>query len=446
MPCGIRKPGWIAENPLDNKKETKEPLSGYNAKPTLQFLTEVCVLMQPIRFNFRTLCRHAAERGEQMQKRLLEALGARHQEKTLPAFGIERAAQLVGCTANHIRNLEMRGDLPQPRTVEAGSILRRIYDYNDVNAIRAVIGRQERRPEGTGPVRVVFSNLKGGVAKTTMSLHFSQYAAREGFRTLLVDADPQATTTGAFGFVPDLDLSDGQDLFLALVEAPELIEQAIQRTHWEALDLIPARLVLQYVDWKLSQPKELRNPALGPPPVRLHRALNAIAERYDIIVVDTPPSLGMLSINAIAAANLIVMPIVPHMYDISSSVQYFKILEQICELYEAEINVQRLNILLTKVDNSTETLNNIAVINGAYGELILSNRMGLTKELQKSASDQISIYEIDQPRGSRDTYHRAIMMLDGVNAEILLAVRQLWQQEILTRMEQSSPGGAKRHG
>ena len=135
--------------------------------------------------------------------------------------------------------------------------------------------------------------------------------------------------------------------------------------------------------------------------MRLHRAIKSIDDRYDIIVIDTPPSLGMLTINSIAAANLIIMPIVPHMYDISSSVQYFKILDQICALYQQEINVQRLNILLTKVDNSTETLNNIAVINGAYGELILSNRMGLTKELQKSASDQISIYEIDQPRGSR---------------------------------------------
>jgi chromosome partitioning protein len=55
--------------------------------------------------------------------------------------------------------------------------------------------------------------------------------------------------------------------------------------------------------------------------------------------------------------------------------------------------------------------------------------------LQKSASDQLSIYEIDQPRGSRDTYNRAIMMLDGVNSEILLAVRQLWQQEILSGIE-----------
>jgi chromosome partitioning protein len=391
--------------------------------------------MQAMRFNFRTLCRNAAERGGQMQRRLLEALGARHSVKTLPEFGIERAAQLAGCTANHLRNLETRGELPEPRMVEAGSIQRRIYNYNEVNRIREIIGKRPARPPGASCVRVVFSNLKGGVAKTTMSLHFAQYLAREGYRVLLVDADPQATTTGAFGLIPDLDLNDGDDLFPSLTEAPIRLEAAIKPTHWANLDLAPARLALQYTDWKLSQPEERQNENLGPPPVRLHRALKTVEDRYDVIVVDTPPSLGMLALNAIAAANLIVMPIVPHMYDISSSVQYFRILEQVCALYEREINVQRLNILLTKVDASTETLNNIAVINGAYGELILSNRMGLTKELQKSASDQLSIYEIDQPRGSRDTYNRAIMMLDGVNSEILLAVRQLWQQEILSGIE-----------
>lgn len=396
--------------------------------------------MQTMRFNFRTLCRNAAERGEQLQGRLLDALGARHTAKVLPDFGIERAAQLIGCTANYIRSLEARAEAPEPRLVEAGSLQRRVYNYNDVNRLRTVMGREARRPDGAAAARVVFSNLKGGVAKTTMSLHFSQYCAREGYRVLLVDADPQATATGAFGFIPDLDLRDDDDLSQALITGPEHLERAIHHTHWAQLDLLPSRLALQYVDWQLSQPAERDNVRLGPPPVRLTRALAQVEDRYDLIVIDTPPSLGMLSINAIAAANLIVMPIAPHMYDISSSVQYFRILEQICELYAREIDVGRLAILLTKVDNSTETLNNIAVINGAYGELILSNRMGLTKELQKSASDQVSIYEIDQPRGSRDTYNRAVMMLDAVNGELLLAVRQLWQQQVLIGIEAAEAG------
>ncbi len=394
--------------------------------------------MKPIHFNFKTLCSNAAERGENMQERLLSALEARHTHKSLPEFGIEKAAQLIGCTANHIRNLEARGELPPPRTVESGTIQRRVYDYNEINRIRRAIGRGPARPDGAGTARVVFSNLKGGVAKTTMSLLFSQYAAREGYRVLLVDADPQATATGTFGFIPDLDLDDGDDLSPALLQAPENLARAIRKTYWQGLDLVPARLALQYVDWQLSQSAERGNPLLGPPPVRLHRALAGIENDYDLVVIDTPPSLGMLSINAITAATLIIMPVVPHMYDISSSVQYFKILEQLCELYADEMNVQRLAILLTKVDNSTETLNNIAVINGAYGELILSNRMFATKEVQKSASDQLTIYEIDQPRGSRETYQRAVLMLESVNSEIMLAVRQAWQNEILSAIEMST--------
>jgi chromosome partitioning protein len=363
-----------------------------------------------------------------MQKRLLDTLGARHNIKTLPEFGIERAAELAGCTANHIRNLEAREEIPKARTIKAGSTDRRIYNYNEINGIKGIIGTRPSRPEGTGTLRIVFSNLKGGVAKTTMSLHFAQYAAREGYRVLLIDVDPQATITSAFGIIPDLDLRDGQDLQPCLIDDAEKIHNAVHKTHWDSLDLIPARLALQYVDWQLSQPNQCSSDYLGAPPVRLSRALKRIEENYDLVVIDTPPALGMLSINAICAANMIIMPITPHMYDISSSIQYFKILEELCNLYGREINVSRLSILLTKVDNTTETMNNIAVLNGSYGELILNNRMGLTKELQKSASDQLSVYEIDTPRGSRDTYNRALMMMDNVNAEILLGIKQLWEE------------------
>lgn len=387
------------------------------------------------RFRFSTLCHNAADRGEQIQQRLVSDLEAELAKRHLPDFGIERAAQLAGCSSNHIRALEDRGELPEPRMIQSGAIQRRVYNYNEINHIRDVIRKRPSRPEGAGTARVVFSNLKGGVGKTTMALHFAQYAAREGHQVLLVDADPQATTTRAFGLIPDLDLQDGEDLFPALTEDPVLIQQAIRKTYWDNLSLIPARLTLQYSDWHLSQPEERNNTRLGLPPVRLHRALAAIEANWDLIVVDTPPALGMLSINAISAANLIIMPISPHMYDISSSVQYFKILAQVCELYEEEINVERLAILLTKVDNSPETMRNIAVISGAYGELLLSNQMGQTKELQKSASDQLTIYEIEQPRGSKETYQRAVMMLDAVNNEILLAVRQLWQHKILEGIE-----------
>ena len=120
--------------------------------------------MQAMRFNFRTLCRNAAERGGQMQRRLLDALEARHTVKTLPEFGIERAAQLAGCTANHIRNLETRGDLPPPRLVDAGSIQRRIYNYNEVNRLRAAIRTMHAPHSRASCLRIFFSTLLAAVA------------------------------------------------------------------------------------------------------------------------------------------------------------------------------------------------------------------------------------------------------------------------------------------
>jgi chromosome partitioning protein len=375
------------------------------------------------------VCRSAAQRGQQLQESLQQAMTKRHQVRELPTFGIERAAKLIGCSTNYLRRLEEEEVIPQAKTITAGSVQRRLYTYNTVNEIKKKIERLPEGAKGARTAHVVFANLKGGVGKTTMALHFAQYLAREGYEVLLVDADPQATITGAFGFIPELDLGTGDDLFDAMVENPLAIKDAVKLTHWANLALVPGRLALQFVDWNLSQKEARDRVDLGPPIGRLQRALQTVREQYDVIVIDTPPALGMLSINAIAASDLLIMPIVPHMYDISSSIHFFKLLTQLSELHSEEINVQRLAILLTKVDQSTETYNNIELIRRTYGDLLLSNRMGLTRELQKTASDMVTIYETEQPRGSRETYNRAVVMLDAVNEEILLAVRQLWHQQ-----------------
>lgn len=387
--------------------------------------------MQAVKF--RTLCRACAKRGEKLQAWLLDSLEGRQNKRSLPDFGIDRASQLAGCTPKQIKTLEASGRLPQPRTIESGAIQRRVYTYSDISTIRESLGNDPFRPPGSKPVRVAFSNLKGGIGKSTHALHLAQYLAREGCRTLLIDSDPQATVTSAFGIVPDLDLKDGEDLYLPLTESPELIKQAIRKTHWPDLDLVPARLAVQFVDWKLYKQDDVEK--LGPVAVRLDRAIAFVEDNYDIIVVDTPPSMSMLTLNAIAAANIIIMPLVPHMYDLTSSVQYFKVLDQMCDLFEKHIKAQRLNILLTKCDSSTETSNTIAIIDRAYGEIMLRSRMGTTRELLKAGNDQLSIYEISQPRGSRETYNRAVEMLDAVNSEILMAVRQLWHHEELADIE-----------
>ena len=146
------------------------------------------------------------------------------------------------------------------------SLDRRVYNYNEINEIRRRLKRDASRP--TSCVRLIFSNLKGGVGKTSHALHLSHYAARDGLRVLVVDLDPQATLTTAFGLVPGLNVGAEDDVGPSLTADPELIQKSIKPTRWNEIDLVPAQLSLQYTDWQMLQARDADSQRLGPLPQR----------------------------------------------------------------------------------------------------------------------------------------------------------------------------------
>ncbi|MCP5198047.1 MAG: AAA family ATPase [Gammaproteobacteria bacterium] len=389
-------------------------------------------------FDLAQLAENASQRGRQLLSDLQTYLERDYAQRCLPDFGIEKAAELIGCTSQHIRDKENDGVLLSPRTTRVGALDRRVYNYNEINQARRLLKRDTSHPASC--VRIIFSNLKGGVGKTSHALHLSHYAAREGFRVLMVDLDPQATLTTAFGFVPGLNIGVDEDIGPSLTVNPELILRSIQQTRWNEIDLVPAQLSLQYTDWQMLQAHENELQRLGPLPQRLHHALEQVADRYDLIVMDTPPALGMLSLNAIAAADMILMPITPNFYDIASSVQYFAIVSQLASTYAQALRVRQLSLLMTRTDSAPETRTNMTLLNKAYGEFLLTNRMPQTRELQRATGDQMSLYEIEAPRGARETYLKAIDAMNAVNAEIMQHVWQVW------RAAEMNPPMETRHG
>lgn len=376
-------------------------------------------------FDLAQLADNAAQRGRQLLSDLQTYLERDYEKRALPSFGIEKAAEIIGCTSQHLRDKEGDGSLPAPRTARVGSLDRRVYNYNEINHIRRLLKRDASRPAAC--VRLIFSNLKGGVGKTSHALHLSHFAAREGFRVLMVDLDPQASLTTAFGLVPGLNVGSDEDIGPSLTTDPDLIRHSIKRTRWNEIDLVPAQLSLQYTDWQMLQARENEAQTLGPLSQRLRQALDRVADHYDLIVMDTPPALGMLSLNAIAAADMILMPITPNFYDIASSVQYFAILSQLASTYASALRVRQLSLLMTRTDSAPETRTNITLLNKAYGEFLLTSRMPQTRELQRATGDQMSLYEIEAPRGARETYLKAIDAMNAVNTEIMQHVWQVWR-------------------
>lgn len=152
-------------------------------------------------------------------------------------------------------------------------------------------------PQAHQPVTLALTNQKGGVGKTTTAVNLSTILARRGYRVLLVDMDPQGNATSSLGIDKrELDQTV-YDILIDDQPASELIFPDVRPN----LDLLPSNSSLSGAEVELVDLDERA--------YRLRDALSEIEDHYDLIVIDCPPSLGLLTVNALSAADVVVVPI-----------------------------------------------------------------------------------------------------------------------------------------
>lgn len=170
-----------------------------------------------------------------------------------------------------------------------------------------------------------FSNQKGGVGKTTTAINLATYVAKLGRKTLLVDFDPQGNATSGFGIEKNQLEANCYDLLMSEATA----EQVIMPTMIDNLSIIPSNIDLAAAEVDLvSVP--FRESALK-------RALEPIVSNYDYIFIDCPPSLGLITLNALTVANAVIIPIQSEFFALEGLVQLMNTIK---------IVKQRLNPLL----------------------------------------------------------------------------------------------------
>jgi chromosome partitioning protein len=185
---------------------------------------------------------------------------------------------------------------------------------------------------------VAVANQKGGVGKTTTAVNVSAYLAL-GIRVLLVDLDPQANATSSLGFDPGaVELST----YDALIGAASLA-QVVVPSGREQLDLAPSSRALAGAQVELVDAPDRDQ--------RLKRALEDVATRYDVVIVDTPPSLGILTLNALVAADLLLAPVQCEYLALEGVAQLMETLD----LVRATLNprLELLGMLMTMYDPRT---------------------------------------------------------------------------------------------
>ncbi len=188
---------------------------------------------------------------------------------------------------------------------------------------------------------IAIANQKGGCGKTTTSVNLSAALAEKGERTLLVDLDPQGHSTIGFGYDPD-EIS--KTIYNTLTKSQIPISEVIVSTKFERLDLAPSNILLSGAEIELAS-------VVGRELVLTQR-LEAVKDEYDVCVIDCPPSLSMLTLNAFIASTDVVVPVQVHYYAMEGLKQLFETANNIKE-HLHPCNVKILGLLLTFVEKKT---------------------------------------------------------------------------------------------
>ena len=143
-------------------------------------------------------------------------------------------------------------------------------------------------------------NQKGGVAKTTTAINLAAGLSLEGYKVLLIDADPQTNTTQVF-IHPDIEIELEKTLYNVIMKFAPLAT-VIQKTRFQNLSFIPSHIRLSSADLELAQALDNRS-------ARLKRAIDEVKDSFDYIIIDNPPSLGLLTINSFVASDHLIIPV-----------------------------------------------------------------------------------------------------------------------------------------
>ena len=179
-------------------------------------------------------------------------------------------------------------------------------------------------------------NQKGGVGKTTTTVNLTSAVGAAGKRCLLVDLDPQGNATSGVGIDKRAGAVSVYELLIGKAQAPE----GVQKTPFLNVDVIPSGMQLAGAEIELVEVARRES--------RLKAVLAALREKYDYVFIDCPPSLGLLTLNALCAADTVLVPIQCEYYALEGLSQLMATVRQVKRLYNAELDLE--GVLLTMFD------------------------------------------------------------------------------------------------
>jgi chromosome partitioning protein len=243
----------------------------------------------------------------------------------------------------------------------------------------------------TGQAKVIaFANQKGGVAKTTTTLNLAAAFAEEGHRVLCIDMDPQGNLTMSQGIDPDTLEVSMFDVLVHDLSIREVIRRREVDIACSSIDLAGAEIAMSM---KIGRERSL------------DKALREITEDYDFICIDTPPSLGLLTINALTAADKVIVPVQCEYLSMRGLIQLQNTLSMIRENLNPDVDIA--GILPTMVDSRTlHAKEAIEILEENFGDRVFGARIRKTIRFAEAPVKGMSVLKYDPTGTAADAYRQ----------------------------------------
>ena len=269
-------------------------------------------------------------------------------------------------------------------------------------------------------------NFKGGSAKSTSAIHLCHYLALNGYRVLAVDLDPQGSLTGFCGIQTELEF-DGASVYDALrYDDPVPMSDAIVETYFPGLDLAPARLVLSEFETETAVHAG-RGVAFFD---KLNQAIKSVEHEYDVVVIDSPPALGFLTLTGLYAATSVIVPMTPSMLDLASTQQFIEMTSAYLGVIEdtgVQLNHDFFSFLITRDDPSDIPSQQIvSLMRALFQDRVVSATSLRSTAVGDASMLKMSIYEVSRSEMTRSTYDRARTSMDAVGTELAGMIQRAW--------------------
>lgn len=388
-----------------------------------------------------------SEQGSQRlglySKRLIKAIDAHSKEafppnaqKTLREFSMREVADFLRINQNTFRHYitNMADRIPTGRLDKSN---RRYFKVEEFRAIQDVLIKEgklkleqiPRRQEGEGLQVLTCFNLKGGVSKTSATVHLCEILALRGYRVLAIDLDAQASLTNLFGITPEMapDMPSAYDAIRYKEALP--VKKVIQKTYFPNIDLMPSSMDI--IEFEYETALSFRNPKESKPfHKRMKDALDEVRDDYDVVIIDTPPQMSFAVISALFASTGVLIPLNASMLDTMSLASFLGMASElmgVVQKHAPEHSFDFIRFLITRYESTDMPQVQMAgFLRTVLGTAVMSTEFLKSTAIGDAANTKQPVFEIEPRDVNKKTYDRVIESIGRIADELEAEFMKSW--------------------